>query len=94
MVDPIRTAMRSMWEHTCTVYEYKPVVLPNKSTIHEEVPAIEDVSCRLSFSTLTQANQTETAAKTPQTVKLFLDETLEVKAGSKIVINCRGREFV
>ena len=92
--DTIRSAMRSMWNDTCTVYEYLPVTKENKSTVHEPTAAITDEPCRLSFSKLTQANQTDTAAKTPQIVKLFLDETKEVKAGSKIIIQCRNREFI
>ena len=92
--DAIRAAMRSMWNDTCTVYEYQPVVQENKSTVHEEAAVISDAPCRLSFSKLQQTNQTETAARTPQIVKLFIDETLEIKAGSKIVILCRGREFI
>jgi len=93
MVDAIRAALRSMWNDTCIVYEYKPVQKANKTTVHEEVAVITKEPCRLSFSRLTQTNQTDTAAKAPQIVKLFLDETLEIKAGSKIVIACRGREF-
>jgi|GEM_PF-831181 len=94
MVSPARAALRRMWEHLCTVYEYHPVLLENKTTVHKEVVVIEDAPCRLSFSSLKQANQTETAAQTPQVTKLFIDETLDIKAGSKIVVDCRGREFV
>jgi len=94
MVNPARAALRRMWNDTCAVYEYQPVKLENKSTVHDEIAVISGEPCRLSFSKLQQTNQTETAAKAPQTVKLFLDELLDVKAGSKIVIQCRGREFV
>ena len=90
----VRTAMRSMWDDTCTVYEYHPIRKPNGSTVHEEVPVFVDEPCRLSFSRLTEAKQTDTAAEIVQIVKLFLDENVGVKTGSKIVIKCRGREFV
>ena len=95
MVDnAIRDAMRSMWTDICTVYEYQPVPLENKTTVHEEVAIITNEPCRLSFSKLQPANQTDTAAKTPQVIKLFLDETLEVNAGSKIVVVRNGKELV
>lgn len=93
MVDSVRAALRSMWTDTCTVYNYEPVQKTNKSTVHEPVAVIIDEPCRLSFSRLAQANQTDTAAATPQVVKLFLDEDLEIKAGSKIVVKRRQIEF-
>ena len=86
MVSPARSALRRMWKDTCTVYEYQAVLQENKSTVHEEVAIISDEACKLSFTYLRSTNQTDTAAKTPQIVKLFLDETLEIKAGSKIVV--------
>ena len=95
MVDnAIRAAMRSMWTDICTVYEYQPVLNANKTTTHEEIPVICDEPCRLSFSKLLHANQTETAATTPQIVKLFIDENLKIKAGCKIVVKRRNTEFV
>ena len=94
MVDVIRAAMRSMWEDTCTVYEYQPVQKENKSTIHEEIAVISNEPCKLSFSRLSEVKQTETAAAIVQTVKLFLDENLEIKAGSKIVVTRRDKEFI
>ena len=94
MVDPIRAAMRGMWNDACTVYEYLPIVKPNKSTIHEEIVVLRDEPCKLSFSKLTHANQTETAAATPQIAKLFLDEALTIKAGSKIAVKRGNIEFV
>jgi len=94
MVTSARAALRRMWGDTCTVYEYKPVLKKNKSTVHTPAPVIVDAPCKLSFSSLSAVNQTDTAAAIVQTVKLFLDETLEIKAGSKIVVKRNGKEFV
>jgi len=93
MVSPAKAALRRMWKDTYTVYEYQPILQENKSTVHEKVAIISDEPCKLSFSSLKQVNQTDTAAKTPQIVKLFLDETLEIKAGSKIVVKRRNQLF-
>ena len=93
MVEQIRAALRSMWTDTCTVYENKPILNPNKTTTHKEVAVIVDEPCRLSFSSLSHAIQTETAAQTPQMVKLFIDENLKIKAGSTIVVKRRNKEF-
>jgi len=93
-VKQVCDAVRSMWNDTCTVYEYRPILKENKTTVHEEIAVTEETSCRLSFSKLHHANQTDTAAKRPQTVKLFLDESVEINAGSKIVVSRGGRKFV
>ena len=90
----IRAAMRGMWTDICTVYEYHAVLKDNKTTVHEEVPIITNEPCRLSFTKLLHANQTETAAKTSQIVKLFIDEELKIKAGCKIVVKRRNTEFI
>jgi len=94
MVSPARAALRRMWNDTCTVYEYQPIKQPNMTTVHEEAAVITDEPCRLSFTKLLSTNQTITAAQTPQIVKLFLDENLEIKAGCKIVVMRRDKEFI
>lgn len=90
----VRNALRMLWKDTCTVYEYSPVKQANKTTIHEEIAVIVDELCKLSFSRLTTVNQTDTNAEVVQIVKLFIDESLNIKAGSKIVIQHGGRLFI
>ena len=50
-----------------------------------------DVPCKLSFEKLSSTNQTDTAAGIMQGVKLFLAPEIEVKGGSKIVVEWQGR---
>ena len=89
-----RGALRKLWLDACTVYEYQPVVKGNGGTVHEEAAVLVDEPCKLSFSRLAPVNQTDTAASVTQVVKLFLDETLEIKVGAKIVVNRQGKAFI
>lgn len=86
----IRARMRSRWKDKCTIYGYQGVLNANMSTTHEEIIVLKDEPCRLSFSKSSPANQTDTVAETPQTVKLFICETLDIKPGSKMVITRRN----
>ena len=93
MVD-IKTALRTLWLDMCTIYEYQPVKRENRPTIHEEVAIIVDEPCKLSFAGLSSVNQTDAGAEIVQTAKLFIDEELNIKAGSKIVIKRKDKEFI
>jgi len=94
MVSQARAVLRRMWKDTCTIYGYRPVLQANKSTIHEEITVITDEPCKLSFSRLSEVKQTDTAAAVVQVVKLFLDESLKIEAGSKIAVKRGGNKFV
>lgn len=93
MVNAVKTALRMLWVDLCTITEYQDYTKENKSTGQHEVPVLENEPCKLSFETLQTTNQTETAADLVQRAKLFIDETIHIKAGSKITITHCGRVF-
>ena len=76
-----------------TVVEYQKVTNPNKSTSFEEVVVLENIPCKLSFTTIRMANQTETEAKVVLITKLFLDNRVDIKPGSKLIVQRRDRIF-
>ena len=82
------------WTDVCCVFEYLPVKQENKTTKHEEVKVLYNEPCKLSFSTVTNARETETVSQTPQVVKVITDKDLLIRAGSKIVIKRGERTFV
>ena len=88
-----RKALRKLWKDRLTVSEYKEVVKPNKATGFVEEVVLEDEPCKLSFSSLQAVNQNDQAATTVQVVKLFLDENVEIKPGSKITVTRRDRVY-
>jgi hypothetical protein len=64
------------------------------STQHTETLVLENEPCKLSFSSLQIVNQTDTGALISQSAKLFISNEITVKAGSKIVVERGGKEFV
>jgi len=45
-----------------------------------------NIPCKLSFSTLNINNQNETESQLAQITKLFLDNEIEIKPGSKLTV--------
>jgi hypothetical protein len=80
-----------LWNDKLTVTEYQKVKdLNDGSTGFEEVQTLTDEPCKLSYSTLNTVNQTDVAALV-QVTKVFLDCDVEIKAGSKLTIQHKGR---
>ena len=88
-----KKALRLLWKDRLTVTGYKEVQKPNKSTGFEEVPVLEDVPCKLSFSSLPAANQGDQTATAMQVIKVFLDENVVIKPGSKITVTRRDQVY-
>jgi len=88
-----KQALTSLWKDKFSVVEYPEYVKPNGSVGSEAVIVLGDQPCKLSFSSLNTVNQTETAAAIVQTAKLFCDKAIEIKAGSKIIVDRDGRSF-
>ena len=85
-----RKSIESLYDGQCTITEYQEYQKENKSVGHKEVVVLEGQPCRLSFSTVTDANASDTASKVVQTVKVFLAPEIVVKAGSKLDITQNG----
>lgn len=85
--------LQTLWEDTLTVTEYQKVTRPNMSTGFEEVIVLENEPCKLSFTTLQSTNQNDSEAKLVQVTKLFLDNAIEIKPGSKFIVERNGESF-
>ena len=85
--------LKKMWMDRLTVTEYRKVQRPNKSTGFEEVVVMVDEPCKLSFAALEQVDQQETAAAIAQVTKLFLDNLVKIKPGSKLTVRRAGETF-
>ncbi len=89
----VKAALESLYHDTCTVYEYVETEEENHSTVFEEMAVYEDIPCRLSYESSSAtgqgySNQTEYADIKGKIIKLFLDTSYDIKAGSKIYV-CR-----
>jgi hypothetical protein len=81
-----RKAIESLYDGKCTITEHQKVKKENKSTGFQDVVVLHDEPCRLSFKTINNTNQTDTAAAVVQIAKVFLAPEIQVKPGSKLTI--------
>lgn len=85
-----RTAIRSRWKGRCNVITREPVTDPiTKITDFKEVVICKDQPCHLSITNAPIVGEGSVAGTT-QTVKLFIDESLTIPPGSKIIITQNG----
>ncbi|MEY8428433.1 hypothetical protein AALA00_12090 [Lachnospiraceae bacterium 46-15] len=87
-----RKAVESTYSGICTIFERRDA-RDEKTKItrkNEEVPIIENQPCKLSFERLNAVVQTDAAAKQTQGTKLFIAPEIEVKPGSKIIVEQNG----
>lgn len=86
-----KKAIESLYEDLCTVYEYAEVKDPiTKITTKSESEVITAQPCRVSYKTIAISEQSDVPAYQKQEVKLFIDPSLDIKAGSKISITRHG----
>ncbi|MBY2107365.1 hypothetical protein KWW97_19780, partial [Clostridioides difficile] len=72
--------------------EYQPIKDHiTKRTNNKEIVVLENQSCKLSYKNIVSAEQGK-VAKLEQTIKLFISPDIEIKAGSKLIIN--DKEYV
>lgn len=82
-----KTALQTLWKDLCTVYVQTKTKNPNnKRTEFVESVLFENQPCKLSFESINSASEDGNTSSITQSVKLFLDNTLSVPSGSKIVV--------
>ncbi|MFL8713014.1 hypothetical protein Q3304_19755 [Clostridioides sp. GD02377] len=87
-----RKAIEMLYRDKCTIVEYQPVKDPvTKRTNNKEVTVLENQPCKLSYKNITSTEQGE-VAKLAQTIKLFISPNINIKAGSKLIIN--DKEYI
>ncbi|HBE9436516.1 TPA: hypothetical protein KNH97_001497 [Clostridioides difficile] len=92
MVNRTRKAIEMLYRDRCTIVEYQPVKDPvTKRTNNKEVIVLENQPCKPSYKNIVSATEGK-LAKLEQTIKLFISPDIEIKAGSKLIIN--DKEYV
>lgn len=87
-----RQAIEKLYNHSCSVVVKEEYTKPNHSTGFKEVEIISDQPCRISFSSVSDTQETSSAAKVIQTVKLFIAPEVKIPPGSKLIITHDGIE--
>lgn len=92
-ISKAKQAIQMLYFDKCTVYGTIPYKDPITKEIIEKDDEIiySDVPCKLSYKTITQADNDGISSAVNQVVKLSLDNELVIKPGSKIVVTRNGR---
>ena len=86
-----RKAIESTFRGVASVYVYD-TVKDEKTKLQRsgEVCVLTDVPCKVSFESNTSAAQTETAAKLAQSIRVFVSPDVDIKPGSKLLVQQNG----
>lgn len=87
-----RKAIEKMYVHTCTIVIKDKVKQKDYSTKLVDKVLIEDQPCRISFSAISTVNESSHSGLKQQTIKLFIAPEINIKEGSKIIVNHDGIE--
>ena len=87
-----RKAIEKMYVHTCTIVIKDKVKQKDYSTKLVDKVLIEDQPCRISFSNISTVDETSHSGLKQQTIKLFIAPEINIKEGSKIIVNHDGIE--
>lgn len=88
----VRAALESLYQGRCDIISQKEVFDPvTKQTSFEDVKVIAGQPCRLSYKTITMAQEGTGATRLVQVIKVFIAPEIEVKAGSRLVITQNGK---
>ena len=93
MVDELkqaREAIQSMWTGICNIFWFKNSKNKYGTVVSEVKELYKNIPCRLSFKNISQTEQTESAAKTSQVVKLFIAPEVYVPPGSIVEVIQNG----
>ena len=87
-----RKAIESQYDGYCDIVEYQEV-LKDKSTItsHKEVIIKKNIPCKISFEDIYSNTETNNESVVATKVKLFIAPEIDIKPGSKIIVNQKNR---
>lgn len=85
-----REAIQSMWTGVCNIFWFKNSKNKYGTVVSEVKELYKNIPCRLSFKNISQAEQTESVAKTSQVVKLFIAPEVYVPPGSIVEVTQNG----
>jgi hypothetical protein len=92
MVKNYQNALQKLWKGLCDVYTVKTIRNPaNGRDEPTEVQVLQKQPCRLSFSSISSTTEQDSAPLTQQSLKLFLDKSVAIPPGSKIVVTQEGQ---
>lgn len=89
---PTSNPLSVLWKGRCTIWEYVDKTDPiTYQTTQEEVVAVENEPCRISFSSEAVTNPTTGIAQMTQFTVLFIRPDLDIAPGSIIEVTQNGK---
>lgn len=85
-----RSAIETLYEDTCTVTAYEPVLGEDGITGMEETILLEGLPCRVSFSSIPNTTDSMKPTKA-QAVKLFLSPDVTIPPGCRVDVTRYGQ---
>lgn len=89
-VKRVRKAIESTYDGICSIFEYKSARGEDGIIRQTEEAVFSDIPCRVSYELGYPVRQTDTAAVASRRVKLFIAPEVNVKNGSKVVVERLG----
>lgn len=90
----VEKALKKLWNDFCTVYIQQEITDPHtKRTKFGEIAIVENEPCKLSFNSLTSAENINNVSSINQSITLFLSNKIKIPSGSKIVITRNENTF-
>lgn len=84
-----RQTIESTYDCKCDIIEHQAVKNTiNKRTEYQEITVLEKEPCRISYKTISNANETENESNVTQIVKLFIAPEIQIKSRLK---NCSNK---
>lgn len=88
-----KKAIEMFYEHTCTIRSYEkykdPVIKETKVGLNP-IPKYENEPCKVSKSSSSKNNQTDTTNNKDYEIKLFISPEIEIHQGDEIEANIFG----
>lgn len=83
-ISKVRKTIESTYDCLCDIVEYKANKnTTNKRIEYKEKTVIEKQPCRISYETISNANETENESNVTQIVKLFIAPEIQIKSRFK-----------
>lgn len=79
-ISKTRKAIESTYDCLCDIIEYQSTKnATNKRTEYEEIIVLKKQPCRISYKTISNANETENENSVVQVIKLFISPYILIK---------------
>ena len=79
-----RKTIESTYDCKCDIIEHQAIKNTiNKRTEYQEKTVLEKEPCRISYKTISNANETENESNVTQIVKLFIAPEIQIKSRFK-----------